>query len=79
MCCKRRPTKTRASLDGRRTVAALLILQVTPCGNTGGYLLLAGSVRQIAAVTEPWGAVVKYECQAGFLLDEIWTRPKTAT
>ena len=79
MCCQRRPTKTRASLDGRRTVAALLILQVTPCGNTGGYLPLAGSVRQIAAVTEPWGAVVKYECQAGFLLDEIWTRPKTAT
>ena len=78
MCCRCRTTKTRAGLDGRRTVAALLILQVTPCGNVSGCLPLAGSVRQIAAVTEPRGAIVKYECQASFLLDEIWTRPKTA-
>ena len=71
MCCRCKPTKTRAGLDGRRTVAALLILQVTPCGNAGGCLPLAGSVRQITTVAEPRDAIVKYGHQAGFLLDEI--------
>ena len=78
MCCRCKPTKTHAGLDGRRAVAALLILQATPCYSVGSCLSLTGSVRQITAVTEPWDVIVKYECRVNFLLDEICARPEAA-